>query len=683
VRFKYSGWTVDKYGNIVPNCDISIYLQGTDEPAKIYPSKDAIEPITTPPQVQSNNEGYFEFWVDDEDYSLDTLFKLEIKKGETMILVVENVQIMPPVEHNKLLNIQGGVENERFHLSQAELNDLTRMRSGEEVSDLHHHDNRYYTKTESDSKYAPMEHNHDDRYYTKTEIDNWNLIKNYTLEQNLNANNKAVVGADYFNSAYIHVWGKAISNVRQQALFDIYQRPEKFVIFHIEGENELKFGKLSDSTFIPLFGFDIVNEVLKAYKKLSITRIDNLENVYNDTLNFRDLAGNILMTVSKSKISINKPVEITGSIKQKNKQIRLGNIPLNTTDEDIYFIGNAGCRYVIPIDGGYLIHALMFDTHIVIIKGTDIIREEIIDPTRPLDIDLTAGSKIIANKPILVYRKEEMRPAINLRILGTRYVTWVDRYGIKPYIYSPFFDSYVKFYDSLGEFMKEYHIRKGELLVGDAVDLIDRAYFIESSAPVSVFKNDPNEINDTIHLIPIASEFIGKAGGNVWVVANYDDTVINYYASDGTTGQITLRRGESQKLSGASQYAGVAYRLEASKPFFVYNEADGDGVDQTPFLPIDLLSNYYSLPVEAEFIAFAGKEMFEVEIFLPDGTRHTFMANGHDENKCYEKRIHANDIGLDAIPAGTIVTTSRPTWAMFEELKSDNECIWFGVKTLP
>lgn len=36
----------------------------------------------------------------------------------------------------------------------------------------HNHDDRYFTETESDARYAPIVHNHDDRYYTQAEADN-------------------------------------------------------------------------------------------------------------------------------------------------------------------------------------------------------------------------------------------------------------------------------------------------------------------------------------------------------------------------------------------------------------------------------------------------------------------------------------------------------------------------------
>lgn len=49
----------------------------------------------------------------------------------------------------------------------------------------HNHDDRYFTETESDARFAALSHNHDSRYYTETEIDS--QASNYELLVNKNA----------------------------------------------------------------------------------------------------------------------------------------------------------------------------------------------------------------------------------------------------------------------------------------------------------------------------------------------------------------------------------------------------------------------------------------------------------------------------------------------------------------
>jgi len=167
MRYMFFGFHVDNEGRPIPNANVSIYLAGTDTPAKVYESQTSPTPLETPPQITTDEKGFFIFWVDTQDYDPTQKFKIVIEKEGYEPLVLDDVQIIHVLEHNKLLGLQGGAPNEYYHLSQAQYNDLETLRSGEDASPLHHHNSLYYTKTE---------------------IDSWNLIKNYTLQQTLNAN---------------------------------------------------------------------------------------------------------------------------------------------------------------------------------------------------------------------------------------------------------------------------------------------------------------------------------------------------------------------------------------------------------------------------------------------------------------------------------------------------------------
>jgi len=168
-RHKFWGFAVDYMGNVVPKASVSIYLAGTTTPAKVYPSRDASTPVTEPPQVQCDESGYFEFWIDDSDYSPDQLFDVVIEKDGVLICRLTNLQIVKPFEHSKLLGLLPEGLRECYHLSKDQYDMLT---SGVDATSLHHHDSRYYTRDE---------------------IDSWELIKNYTLARDLDASDHSIV----------------------------------------------------------------------------------------------------------------------------------------------------------------------------------------------------------------------------------------------------------------------------------------------------------------------------------------------------------------------------------------------------------------------------------------------------------------------------------------------------------
>lgn len=167
MRYHFFGYYVDDEGRPIANGNVSVYLAGTDTPAKVYFSETDPVGSDTPPQLQTASDGYFEFWVDDEDYPPTQRFKIILEKEGYATITLDNVQIMFTARHNQLLEIQGGQPGEYYHLTQAELNDLGVLRSGDDASALHHHDSLYYRKTE---------------------IDAWELIKNYLLQKDLDFN---------------------------------------------------------------------------------------------------------------------------------------------------------------------------------------------------------------------------------------------------------------------------------------------------------------------------------------------------------------------------------------------------------------------------------------------------------------------------------------------------------------
>jgi hypothetical protein len=95
------------------------------------------------------NEG-FATWVEAED-------RLYVYNGTSW------VPFGATVTHNNLSGLQGGTTGEYYHLTSDQRSSLTSVGGVEDASDMHTHDDRYYTETEIDttlSGYAPISHTH-------------------------------------------------------------------------------------------------------------------------------------------------------------------------------------------------------------------------------------------------------------------------------------------------------------------------------------------------------------------------------------------------------------------------------------------------------------------------------------------------------------------------------------------
>lgn len=75
-RYHFQGRTRDSNGNIVPNLDITITLTETSENATVFTSYTGGSGISTAPQIKSDSNGYFSFYVDDNIHDPYTLFDI-------------------------------------------------------------------------------------------------------------------------------------------------------------------------------------------------------------------------------------------------------------------------------------------------------------------------------------------------------------------------------------------------------------------------------------------------------------------------------------------------------------------------------------------------------------------------------------------------------------------------------
>jgi len=84
-----------KWSIKTPSAGYRVYVREgiANTPAKIYLSEDATEPVTTLPQIITDQTGKVEFWVDSADYDFDQLFWIEIRNPEGGITFSKLVDI--------------------------------------------------------------------------------------------------------------------------------------------------------------------------------------------------------------------------------------------------------------------------------------------------------------------------------------------------------------------------------------------------------------------------------------------------------------------------------------------------------------------------------------------------------------------------------------------------------------
>jgi hypothetical protein len=77
MKHHFMGRARDGYGNIQINQQISVYFTSTTSAAPLYENYEDVIPITSAPQITTNLEGLFSFYVDDVEINPTQLFDIE------------------------------------------------------------------------------------------------------------------------------------------------------------------------------------------------------------------------------------------------------------------------------------------------------------------------------------------------------------------------------------------------------------------------------------------------------------------------------------------------------------------------------------------------------------------------------------------------------------------------------
>ena len=95
MKRKYEGTTRDKYGNVLADATVAVYLSDTSGAANIYLDADSDVAVTG---TTSDTYGRYKFFVSTWDYDQDQTFKILISKTDYTTLTIDNITIEDVVE---------------------------------------------------------------------------------------------------------------------------------------------------------------------------------------------------------------------------------------------------------------------------------------------------------------------------------------------------------------------------------------------------------------------------------------------------------------------------------------------------------------------------------------------------------------------------------------------------------
>lgn len=100
-RKHWWSFLVNEEGQPINNASVSIFLAGSTTSATVYLDEFSSESKSTAPQVTTNSNGYFEFWLPDPSssngYSATQKFKIEWNKAGIEYGFIDYVDVYPPL----------------------------------------------------------------------------------------------------------------------------------------------------------------------------------------------------------------------------------------------------------------------------------------------------------------------------------------------------------------------------------------------------------------------------------------------------------------------------------------------------------------------------------------------------------------------------------------------------------
>ncbi len=96
-RFKQYDFVRDQFGGVIPSASVYIYKAGTETLVTIYDANSAGSSSSSGPQITTDSNGLYEFWVDDGDYDHDQKFKIKVTKTGYDDVEIDFIDVFPNI----------------------------------------------------------------------------------------------------------------------------------------------------------------------------------------------------------------------------------------------------------------------------------------------------------------------------------------------------------------------------------------------------------------------------------------------------------------------------------------------------------------------------------------------------------------------------------------------------------
>nr|VFJ54078.1 MAG: hypothetical protein BECKFW1821B_GA0114236_10177 [Candidatus Kentron sp. FW] len=188
---------------------------------------------------------------------------------------------------------------------------------------------------------------------------------------------------------------------------------------------------------------------------------------------------------------------------------------------------------------------------------------------------------------------------------------------------------------------------------------------------------------------PAATEVWGvQSNQPAYVGALEDLTTIDIHADDGTsiTG-IVLNAGDRYALhnvgiSGTqgqdSDLYGSGIRIHADKPIGALQAGDGDGDEQTAFLPTEDLGIRFGLPLDTQYVAVVCP--WDTTVTLWDGANPPLTKDCGGNDPYPGKIYFGSDTNGLHLAAGATIESSEPVYLMYEDSAHNGERSLLGAE---
>ena len=194
------------------------------------------------------------------------------------------------------------------------------------------------------------------------------------------------------------------------------------------------------------------------------------------------------------------------------------------------------------------------------------------------------------------------------------YLNRIGSYKDRFYIYSPFGNATVELYEGNDGTLPLTRIGVINVTAGTVGVIVSGVYssgessYINATLPVIVAHDINGSLAyDAYVLHPPETDWWGVPSRYLTIAALEDNTQVQILISNGTNRTISLDAYEDYNIydGASSQGGGQAFHIVSNKPVGVAQYADGDGGEETTFLPDYELDTEYVIPHGYDYIAIA------------------------------------------------------------------------------